>query len=383
MNAQGSVISPPRSIAPLAVFCLSNELNVEAMKLEVSSIERTDSIPLLSPRLSRLASCRACVYVSRISRTNARTATHCHFGRVEHHRCASPISTCSLPSRLKMQQQQAATRPPPNYDSASPPPYSARLISRAYTRDLRPVVLIVSFIGLAWSLWSGIAYLQSTGSTGETAKLKTFDIIVGALILALAGVEAFGIVAVWLNKLRGLQAYAWIAGIGAFVVLGIEILRVVLHFVLKDDIISQCAAYYSPDFDGTTGSLGTANDLQNYCQTSWKRNIFIDIAWLVLTVVVGFFQAALASALYVRSIVVTHSDIDSIKREIRVVRALKHRPTPIASTLIATKPSIRRLPSHRLSTRVRKTSPTIRRTRDLTMFTRRPRRVARIKLARI
>ena len=127
---------------------------------------------------------------------------------------------------------QSQTREPPQYASDSaPPPYSARLVTRVYTRDLRPPVLVVSIIGLIWSVWSGVSYLQDTNSTGETAKLRLFDIIIGVLILVLALIEVVGIVAIWRNQLGGLQAYAWLAGIGAFLVLGIEILRLVLQCV--------------------------------------------------------------------------------------------------------------------------------------------------------
>ena len=178
---------------------------------------------------------------------------------------------------------------------------SARIISRVTTRDLRVPVLILTSVramlncctlrlqlSLIWLVWTSVGYLRSIGDTGETAKLRLFDILLGALLLALAAVEAFGLFAVSTVKLPLLRTYAWLASVGAVVMLGVEILRLVLHFVLKSDLIGQCVTVNAPYYDGTgstdsafsgSRSFGTAADLQNDCNSAWTRGIYVDIAW--------------------------------------------------------------------------------------------------------
>jgi len=178
-----------------------------------------------------------------------------------------------------------------------PPPAYSRAITRVYTRDLRPPLLGLTALTAAWCIWAGANNLHDLGDIGETSKMKVFDIILGAILFVVGVVDLYGFIATWTSRLQLVKLYAFLVTISALTLFGVQILALVLHFVLKIDLINQCVAWNQ----GNTEVLGTvisSQDIQNYCNDSWNRGIFYDIAWLMAAAVFGFFTAGIAVAYY-------------------------------------------------------------------------------------
>lgn len=112
---------------------------------------------------------------------------------------AQALQTPSTPSPPPFQRMsttphlsysQPATRMPP--PTGSPPSYA-----KIYPYSLRPMILVSTIVSFFYLIIFGIASLKAIGYNGETAKLKTFDAVTGALFIGAATIEVFGFVAAW------------------------------------------------------------------------------------------------------------------------------------------------------------------------------------------
>jgi len=87
-----------------------------------------------------------------------------------------------------------------------------------------------------------------------------------------------------------------------------EVLRLVLHFVLKNQLISSCVqAIQGQEGTTVTGSpfnehvnhhVITPQDAQDDCNSLWSHDTFTDIAWLLVATLLGMFFAAINFAYY-------------------------------------------------------------------------------------
>lgn len=78
--------------------------------------------------------------------------------------------------------------PPPS----GPTPLYAKAVRRFIPYSLRPVIIFSSLLSAAYLLILGISDFRASTRYGNSGKLKTFDIIQGALFLAAAIVELIG-----------------------------------------------------------------------------------------------------------------------------------------------------------------------------------------------
>jgi len=174
-----------------------------------------------------------------------------------------------------------------------------------YRRNLRPVVLTCTVLAGIWTLVWGVSSFQDIGIDNQTASiLGTFDIILGALFMGAAVIEAFGAFSALTQRLALIRIYSLLSLVAALIVFGAEVITVVLDFKFKSDLISECttANTFGSNFNGrgwwgNTGGLDSG-DAQSFCSNLWNRAVFGDFAWLFVSTIVSLMFSAIAFAYY-------------------------------------------------------------------------------------
>jgi hypothetical protein len=161
--------------------------------------------------------------------------------------------------------------------------------------SLRPVLLFTTSLSLLYLVFSAAVSLRSLSQTGETGKLKTFDVIVGILLLVAAAVELLGLAAAWTSRLSWASLYARASTIAFALVVGAEVVGIVEHYVAKTDLISGCTTrntgtsadddssswwLWGSGSDASSANL-TAAEAQTYCEARWSRSTAWVIVWYV------------------------------------------------------------------------------------------------------
>ncbi|KIM41245.1 hypothetical protein M413DRAFT_445282 [Hebeloma cylindrosporum] len=187
------------------------------------------------------------------------------------------------------------TRPPP--PNGAPPSYA--FVTRVYRRNLRPIVMSLAFLGAIWTLFSGIGFFRNVSiyNNNNASKLALFSIVLGALSMAVFVIELFGIFAAAREKLPLVRGFAYLSILVTAIVAAIGLIDVVIHFTLKDEIISTCTKqteggtiYYGGIFGPIDGGTVNAGEARDWCNRYWNRDSWSDIiTFLLLTFVAGFF----------------------------------------------------------------------------------------------
>lgn len=183
------------------------------------------------------------------------------------------------------------------------------MFTRYFRANLRPVIIGVGFAAMIYSLiWGGSALSAiHPDQTQNLKQLVPFDITLGVAYISVALIEMLGIFGAIRQSLRIIRIYAFLSLIATALVFGAEILRLVVHFKFKQDMIAQCiTAAESPDGVGDdTGLFGNhhASDLDpdtatSFCNDAWSHNTFSDIAWLLISLICSLVFASLAYSYY-------------------------------------------------------------------------------------
>ncbi|EJD01846.1 uncharacterized protein FOMMEDRAFT_20621 [Fomitiporia mediterranea MF3/22] len=195
-----------------------------------------------------------------------------------------------------------ATRVPP--PQGAPPSYA--FVTRVYRRSLRPVVVFVSFLGGLWALVWGIASFRDISVDNDhAAKLEVFDIVLGSLYMATFVIELFGLAAASMQKLPMIRAYAFLSLGAAVVVIATELIRVIIHFVFKNTLISECQALVNGEtittrfgIWGTTTETLDGQTAEEFCRDAWSHDSFSEIAWFIVTAILSLLFASIAFSYY-------------------------------------------------------------------------------------
>ncbi|GAA5949935.1 hypothetical protein JCM21900_005529 [Sporobolomyces salmonicolor] len=138
-----------------------------------------------------------------------------------------------------------------------------------------------------------VLHRRSDDSTSIPSKLSTVYLVLAILYFLCAAIELAGFAAVWRSSIRLVRSYFWGSATVAVVVTAAEIMRVVVHFTDKGDMLKACESSYSSDIsNGTT----TSTDVTSYCSDTWKNNSYVDIALLLFSFFLSFFFASLTAS---------------------------------------------------------------------------------------
>jgi len=196
------------------------------------------------------------------------------------------------------------SRPPP--PQGGPPPTYA-FVNRVYRRSLRPVILGTTFVAALWSLLWGIAAFRDISIDKQHAtKLAVFDIVLGALYMATCAVELLGMAGAAFQRIFLVRIYSFLSLGVALIITATELIRVIVHFAFKSDLISECTALVTGDtIDERFGLWGpidsqtlSPEDASNFCNSAWSHDSFSEILWLLIAAPFSLFFAAVSFAYY-------------------------------------------------------------------------------------
>ncbi|KAF7316244.1 DBR1 domain-containing protein [Mycena indigotica] len=203
-----------------------------------------------------------------------------------------------------------STRPPP---PGAPNRFG---FNRVYRTNLRPVVIGVGAITALWSLFS-----ISFDKREDVPKLATFAIVLGAIYMALTLIESFGVLAATLQRASLVGAYAYATFLGILLAVGASVLRIVIHFTSKGDILKVCtdittgarfAVYPYGWWGPSRHETLDATDAANWCNREYNRDSWQLIISLLITMVIWGFFSALGWAYY-RQVLDPTSVVNSLR----------------------------------------------------------------------
>lgn len=174
-----------------------------------------------------------------------------------------------------------------------PPAYSAAL-RRVYPYSMRPVLLISTFISFLYLLIVAIASFRSTSWEHETTRLRLFDVLIGALLVPAAIIEAFGFMAAWTCRFPLARLYSLASILALALTVAADVLAIVQHYAGKGDLIDGCTkdnvgrvgratggwgGWFSYNDQGDGSAPWTSEQAQSYCNSQWKRDGIWTIVW--------------------------------------------------------------------------------------------------------
>jgi hypothetical protein len=162
---------------------------------------------------------------------------------------------------------------------------------------------MIAFLGGLWTLFSGIAFFRNAAIDGisEAGKLRIFAIVLGILYMVVTAIEAFGLFAAATQKVGMVRIYALGSGLVVLLIAATGLIRIVIHFSLKSDIINLCTdtnngrtvvffGFWGPVARGTLTEQGA----RDWCNDSWSRGSWSEILAFLITTALAALMAAVA-----------------------------------------------------------------------------------------
>ncbi|KAI0826177.1 hypothetical protein BC629DRAFT_1453726 [Irpex lacteus] len=193
--------------------------------------------------------------------------------------------------------------PTPPAAGSRPPAYA--MVSRVYSASLRPVVVATALITAGWTLFSIGAFEEINVDKAQGfPKFATIAIALGSLYMTVVAIELFGVTAAVMNKLALIRIYSFLSALSALIVIASAFLRVVIHFVFKNDLIDECKKLATgADVLTRFGLWGptihdklTPDEAEDFCNHWWSRDSFGEIISLIILIIVSAFFVSIAFA---------------------------------------------------------------------------------------
>jgi len=190
----------------------------------------------------------------------------------------------------------------------APPPYA--FVNRVYGRSLRPVVVAVSAVAALWTLiWAISSFKElSVDQDDHVPKLATFAIVQGVLLLVSCVIEIFGIASALSQRVILVRLYALLAGLSALIVAAVGLMRTIIHFAFKSDLMTECEESASGgNISFRFGIWGTSTDgldgetPAQFCTNAYNRDSVTEIISLIIEIILGLLFTAIAFA-YLRQL---------------------------------------------------------------------------------
>ncbi|WVF68202.1 hypothetical protein IAT40_002967 [Kwoniella sp. CBS 6097] len=198
------------------------------------------------------------------------------------------------------QQHQHPPPPPPPPPTGPPPRYTA-VVTKVYPYSLRPVVFFTAFIGFIYGIALGVASIKDMGDDFETAKQKVFDIVTAVLYFVIGGIEAYALFVAFVQKIPLARFLVWLVPAGILVNLANQVIAVIIHFTMKNDLIDQCVKNEAGDLGiDRVGNISniTTDQAQTICNNAWDRGTWSVFAWLFLSLIVSLLFGSILMSYY-------------------------------------------------------------------------------------
>lgn len=137
-------------------------------------------------------------------------------------------------------------------------------------------------------IWGVSAFQDISNDKYISHTIGTFDIIIGALYMGLLILELFGLFAAFKQSAPLVRIYSLLGVAGILCVMTAEMLRVIIHFKYKHQIIDTCITDVTTTDDaicnGPFCSHGplSQKDGKDWCNSHYNRDSFGDIAWFLV-----------------------------------------------------------------------------------------------------
>ncbi|KAJ8487826.1 hypothetical protein ONZ51_g3920 [Trametes cubensis] len=178
------------------------------------------------------------------------------------------------------------------------------MVTRVYSNSLRPVVIIIAIWSMIWAIPS-FQDINEDKSHGQP-KFAVFDIVLGTIYATACAIEVFGVIAAATQRLALVRLYAMLSLVGSLAVVAAGFIRVVIHFVFKNGLISECESIAQGEgieirfgiwFHHFKEKLNAA-DAKDFCTSAWNRDSLNEILWLIFEIIVSIFFTMIAFAYY-------------------------------------------------------------------------------------
>jgi len=194
--------------------------------------------------------------------------------------------------------------PPP---SGAPPSYA--FVTRVYRSSLRPVVLFTTFFSGLWTLFSAIGFFRSISvdNDNNVHKLATFATVLGIMYITVFAIELFGFFSAAMQRLPLIRIYALLSVLATAVFIASEVTSVVVHFILKSDILNECTSlatgstvfvypfgFFGPEYSDNL----TQAQAQNWCQSVYNNQSWSGIISMLITSLLALLFLAVTFAYY-------------------------------------------------------------------------------------
>jgi len=194
-------------------------------------------------------------------------------------------------------------RPPPRLDRT---PATSTTYGRVYRASLRPTVITLGiFVGIWTGLWA-VELFEDIGIDKQygTPKLAVFEIALGSLYISVTGISVLGIIAACFQRVALARIYTWLSLLGSLLIVVAGFMRVIVHFILKHDLIDECTKIVSQTgVDFRFGIWGTPvhDDLDpaeaaNFCSSAWSNDSSSEIISLIIEMILAGFIVSMAFA---------------------------------------------------------------------------------------
>ncbi|KAH9000561.1 hypothetical protein EDB86DRAFT_2904617 [Lactarius hatsudake] len=170
-----------------------------------------------------------------------------------------------------------------------PAPYA--YVNRVTKQSLRSAVLPLATLGAIWTLISAISLFQelSTDRAQHEKRLATFAIVLGSLYAGTCAIFIFGIVAAVTRRLALIRIFSFLAILATVIVIAAGLLRTIIHFMLKHDLIFECTELAQGANVVFRWGIWSADPRDNlkpdeaakFCNSAWNHDSFSEIAWLI------------------------------------------------------------------------------------------------------
>jgi hypothetical protein len=177
-------------------------------------------------------------------------------------------------------------------------------MSRVTKQSLRSAVFPLAIAGAAWSLASTITLFQELGiDRGQhETRLATFAIVLGSLYAGTTAIFIFGIVAAATKRLALIRIFSVLAIVATVVIIAAGLLRTIVHFMLKNDLITECTTLAQGNdvvFRWGIWSVDpsknlTASEAASFCKNAWNHDSFSEIVWLIAEIILMSLFAVVA-----------------------------------------------------------------------------------------
>lgn len=169
--------------------------------------------------------------------------------------------------------------------------------------------MLFAFLSAIYSLFSAIGNFRSISiDRGQNeSKLATFSLVMGILFITVFAFELFGIAATITQRHALVRIYTFLSFATVLIATGGGLLDVVVHFTMKNDIITECTnlvtgdnvVYYPFGFFGPLShTVIDSQDANDWCHSAWDHDSWADIVELLILIFISTMFSLFTFAYY-------------------------------------------------------------------------------------